>query len=57
MNKKQSNKPNAYLAVKGILKKNRKICTTVPMLDRVVDEFFNLLLGSNSAILCGSKVV
>ena len=43
MNKKQSNKFNAYLSVKGVLDKHRKIYSSVPMLTQTVGEFFNFL--------------
>lgn len=43
MNKKQSNKFNSYLAVKGVLDKHRKIYTSFPMLNQTVEEFFALI--------------
>jgi hypothetical protein len=43
MNKKQSNKLNAYHSVKGVLDKHRRICNAVPMLAQTVIEFRELL--------------
>ena len=39
MNKYQSNKMNAYVAVRGVLEKNQKTWKTVPVLVKVVEEF------------------
>lgn len=43
MNKRQSNKLNAYHSVKGVLDKNRRICNAVPMLAHTVGEFSELV--------------
>jgi len=43
MNKKQSNKLNAYVRVVGVLDKNRKICNSMPMLAQTVGEFGSLV--------------
>jgi hypothetical protein len=43
MNKKQSNKLNAYMSVKGVLDKHGKKYSSVPMLAQTVGEFFVLL--------------
>ena len=39
MNKYQSNKMNAYVAVRGVLEKNQKTWKTVPVLVKAVEEF------------------
>lgn len=43
MRKKYSNKLNAYQSVQGVLKKHRKVCASVPMLEQAVSEFFALV--------------
>jgi hypothetical protein len=43
MNKKQSNKLNAYVSVLGVLNKNRRICNSIPMLAQTVGEFGSLV--------------
>jgi len=41
MNKYQSNKMNTYLAVRGVLERYHKTWMTVPVLVKVVEEFFS----------------
>lgn len=43
MKKKYSNKFNAYQSVSGVLRKHRKVCSSVPVLAQTVDEFSGLL--------------
>lgn len=43
MNKKQSNRFNAFMAIKGVLNKHPTIITSLPMLNQTVDEFFALI--------------
>ncbi|TAJ15199.1 hypothetical protein DMA11_01985 [Marinilabiliaceae bacterium JC017] len=43
MNKKQSNKLDAYMNVKGVLNANRSITEPYPILIRVIDDFFALV--------------
>ena len=43
MNKKQSNKFNAYLSIQGVLQKYRNICNSIPILDQTADDFSALL--------------
>lgn len=42
MKKKYSNKFNAYQSVSGVLRKHRKVCSSVPVLAQTVDEFCSL---------------
>lgn len=42
MKKKYSNKFNAYQSVSGVLRKHRKVCSSVPVLAQTVDEFCGL---------------
>lgn len=41
MKKKQSNKLNSYLSVKGVLDKHRKLVSSIPILEQTAAEFFD----------------